>query len=364
MRLFLLFVVSLNAVVLQAQSFVYKRNPATGGLEVYQSQGGLPTGNPLYKIKKNVYGYLEIENVNTSSNPFTHKPDYSASSNFQSYQLPTKEIFETIEVLNKRNEYDYTIAQPNTENTQFEKDLNNIREILSQRSLVANSFLKFYKSNISFPKTLKDGWYEVVEIFDVSVLYNALNPTAENGYQQGICKVQNNKIVEYYQNCSLYDLKTGFVFQKLKLNAVSPVASCKAIFRASNSNDYTTVFFLDNILDSTKQISAPDFSFYPIYTGQGFYRSQILNVLIARNKAITIDEVRNFSGGQYHAMLSVLNPQTNCNNSLFTLAFKNTGNASDKFSIGILNVSDKKTWIMSNVTLTSGSCTGTVLTTQ
>lgn len=95
-----LFLLSFNALF--AQSYVYKRNSITGELEVYKSQGGLPTGSPLYKIKKNVYGYLEVEDVEVSTNPFTKRPDYSNINSFKSYQLPAKEIFETLNQLNKK----------------------------------------------------------------------------------------------------------------------------------------------------------------------------------------------------------------------------------------------------------------------
>src|SRR5438067_278266 len=116
-RLVTLLVICLLSINLNAQSsFVYKRNILTGELEVYQSQGGFPTGSPLYKIKKNVWGYLEVENLNASTNPFTNRPDYSAYSTYNGYQLPAKEIFQTLEVLNKRIEYDMLITNPNTTN--------------------------------------------------------------------------------------------------------------------------------------------------------------------------------------------------------------------------------------------------------
>jgi hypothetical protein len=162
-------------------SVVYKRN-AFGELEVYQSQGGLPTGTPIYKIKRNVYGYLEVENVDASINPFSKKPDYSSYNNFKPYQLPVKEIFQTLETINKRNEYDYVNTITDfSNNTKFQQELKEVQQIIEKEDLVAKAFFKFYSSNVSFPKTLKDGWYEVVNIYDMKAVANVVNASSRIG---------------------------------------------------------------------------------------------------------------------------------------------------------------------------------------
>ncbi len=341
-------------------SLVYMRNPATGNLEVYQSQGGLPTGSPLYKIKKNVYGYLEIENVNAQTNPFTQRPDYTPYSNSPSYQLPVREIFETVETLNKRNEYDYMMSKPSN-NQQYQSELNNLREYFQNRSRTANAFLKFYSSNISFPKSLKDGWYEVTNITDVSSLSETFRGSAEKDFEFGICKLQNNKVVEYYKNCNLLDLKTGFVFQRKQIDVGGSVSSCKATFREMNSNEYQTIYFLDNILDSTKQIANPNFAFYSIYTAERFDPKPGFVIGISRNREIVQSEIQNATGSPYVTYFGAPNPSTGCSKSLLTLAFKETGNTTDKFSVGILNVTNKKTWIFNNITLVQGDCRGGII---
>ncbi len=342
-------------------SLVYKRNPATGNLEVYQSQGGLPTGSPLYKIKKNVYGYLEIENVNAQTNPFTQRPDYTPYSNSPAYQLPVREIFETVETLNKRNEYDYMMSKPNS-SQQYQSQLNDLRVYFQNRSTTANAFLKFYNSNVSFPRTLKDGWYEVTNISDVTSLSETFRGNAEKDFEFGICKVQNNKVVEYYKNCNLFDLKTGFVFQRKQIDVAGSVTSCKATFREMNGNEYQTIYFLDNILDSTKQIANPNFALYSIYTGERFEPKPGFVIAVSRNREIVQTEIANGTGSPYLTYFGSLNPSTGCSKSLLTLAFKETGNTNDKFSVGVLNVTNKKTWIFNNITLVQGDCRGGIIT--
>lgn len=362
MRPVIAFLLCLITSSLMSQtSVVYKRNPATGQLEVYESRGGLPTGQPLYKIKKNVYGYLEIENSGASQDPFTKKPDYSSYNNFKPYQLPAKEIFETLETINKRYEYDNITSDPNKNSSNEGKEY--VKNFFQQRSKVATALFKFYNSNVSFPKTLANGWYEVVNIYD-NEASSALGNEAGKDYKYGIAKVQDNKIVEYYENCNSSDLKTGFVFQKMKLDVISPIANCKSTFRKTGSDDYSSVYFLDNILDYSKQIPNPEFGFYSIYTSFNIESSKMLVVQVVRNYTITREEVAGIKVGQYSAILAQPNPSNNdCNNSLMTLAFKKT---SDKFSIGIVQTTEKvfggSVWLFNNLTIPSGNCQSTILT--
>jgi hypothetical protein len=354
----------LTNLLMAQKSYVYKRNVATGNLEVFESYNGLPTGSALYQIKKNLYGYLEIENIDASTNPFTKRPDYTAYSNFKSYQLPAKEIFETLETINKRNEIDYVAKQPQNNNSAFQNEMKRIAETLQNESAIANSFLKFYNSNVSFPKTLKDGWYEVVNVYDSKGLGNQLKASIDYSYNLAICKVKNNRIAEYYSNCNIFNLKEGYVFQKVKLDVTSAITNCKATYRQANSNEYNTIYFLDNILDSTKRIQNPEFSFYAIYTDPTFKFNvnSIINIQIARNKTLTNDEVRNMGGAQYGTLLLERNPDTNnCNNSNLTLGFRKTKDTNDKYSIGILRFDDKAVWLVNGITVTPANCSGTTL---
>jgi len=351
--------------LLSQSSYVYKRNPATGTLEVFQSSGGLPTGSPIYKIKRNVYGYLEVENVDVLTNPFTRKPDYNAYNNFKPYQLPAKEIFQTLEVLNKRAEVDYVMSQPQNNNPEYQKVVQAFRENLKAESALATSYLNFYNSNVSFPKSLKNGWYEVVNIYDNRSLGKTLNVAIDYSYYIGICKVENNKIAEYYKNCHAFNFKEGYVFQKEKIDVSSGIASCKATFRKASSTDYTTIYFLDNILDSTKQIDNPNFSFYSIYTSPNFKfhkQNSFVSIQIIRNKTITRDEVQNFAAGIYSTAMIDVNPQTNdCRNSMLTMAFRKTKDPNDKFSLGIYREEDKFVWLLNNLSFTPGDCNSTIL---
>lgn len=349
----------ISSVAYSQSSIVYKRN-AFGLLEVYKSQGGLPVGSPLYKIKKNICGYLEIENVDASTNPFTQKHDYSIFIS-RPLQLPIKEIFETIETLNKRYEYDNITSDPNKNSSNEGKEY--IKNFFQQRSQVATELFKFYNSNVSFPKILANGWYEVVNIYD-NEASSALGYEAGKDYKYGIAKVQDNKIIEYYENCNSSDLKTGFVFQKMKLDVMSTITNCKSTVRKTGSNDYSSVYFLDNILDYSKQIPNPEFGFYSIYTSFNIERSKMLVVQVVRNYTITREEVAGIKVGQYSAILAQPNPNNNdCNNSLMTLAFKKT---SDIFSVGVVQTSEKifggSVWLFNNLTIPSGKCQATVLT--
>jgi len=342
------------------QSIVYKRNPATGVLEVYQSQGGLPTGSPLYKIKKNVFGYLEVENVNVSLNPFTQKPDYSSYNNFKPYQLPAKEIFETLETLNRRAEYDYITSKPQQNNTDFDKELKRIQEIFQKENDIATSYLKFYSSNVTFPQNLKDGWYEVVKIYENKELGKILQTSIEYSYNLGLCKVINNRIAEYYENCNVFNIKTGFVFKKVRTEVSSAISSCKATYREEGTNEYYSIYFLDNILDNEKQTSNPNFSYYSIYTSPQVDRiGNSFGVQIARNKTISKEELTSYSAGPYITLLPSNSQSYECNNSLLTLAFRQTD---DNFSIGVIYPPNNTTWILNNITLYKGSCNSTVLT--
>lgn len=362
-----LLITGLTLIIFQTcfsqSSYVYKRTPF-GQLEVYQSQGGLPTGSPLYKIKKNVYGYLEVESLNASTNPFTNRPDYSAYSTYNNYKLPAKEIFQTLEVLNKKTEYDQLVANPNTSNNSGTSQiLKDAQTFMQNRSAIATGLLNFYNSNIDFPKTISDGWYDVTKI--TKFVPNAVERNAgfseSNEFTLGICKVFNNRITEYYENINIYDLKNGFVFRKINIDVISPIANCKSTYREKNENEYSTVYFLDNILESTKQITNPEFALYTINTPSNFNSANlILNIQIARNYAMTSDDVRELKGGAYIYTIHKPNPVTSeCSNSALTFAFKKT---SDKFSIGIIRFGDKSIWVKNDLSFSPYTCSSTSLT--
>jgi len=363
MKLLITFLLTLIINLSFSQSsVVYKRNPF-GELEVYQSQGGLPTGSPIYKIKKNVYGYLEVENVDASTNPFTKKPDYANYNNFKPYQLPAKEIFTTLEVLNKRTEYDQLITNPNTSiNSTASQLLKDAQTFMQNRSVIATNLLNFYNSNVEFPKKLKDGWYDVTKIskYTPNETEQRMGFKEGNEFTIGICKVVSNRISEYYENINLFDLKTGFVFQKINLDVASTVNNCKSTYRTKNENQYNTIYFLDNILDSAKQIESPDFGYYTINTANNFNSQNLtMSVQVARNKSVTRDEVLNLQAGPYQLTVFKPNPSTgDCSNSAITLAFRKS---LDKFSIGIVRLTDKAVWTMNDLAFSPGTCSSTTL---
>jgi hypothetical protein len=348
-----------NSVIAQT-SVVYKRNPATSVLEVYQSSGGLPVGSPIYKIKKNVYGYLEVEDVQVSNDPFTLKPDYKAYNNFKPYQLPAKEIFETLETLNKRIEYDRFVSNPPKQNSNLVLDRLNAN--IDSRTRTATAFLKFYSSFIKFPETLKDGWYNVTKIEESASLDN-LGIKGGTDFKYGICKVTKNKVVEYYENIHVLDSKESNVFVKVSLALSSNVTNCKATVKRNDFNNYETIYFLDNLVDAETQAENPGFSYYSIFTPPDLIKPGHV-IYIKRNESITVAEVSKGEGFPYLSILGVNNASSYpCNSSLMTLAFKKIKVSS--YSVGIMNLSDQRIWLVNQIRFNSiGTCQSTILSTQ
>ena len=101
----------LGTTTMAQNSIIYKRNPATGVLEVYESQNGFPVGQRIGEIKENpVSGYVEITNyqkdkiIVEKESPYSRKPNYSVQE-FTPYSLPYQSIINQIEALNRRHEY-------------------------------------------------------------------------------------------------------------------------------------------------------------------------------------------------------------------------------------------------------------------
>lgn len=364
MRTFLTLIFITNFLICFSQnSYVYKRN-AFGVLEVFQSQYGLPMGNPLYKIKKNVFGYLEVENLNTSQNPYTRRPDYSSYVT-QGYNLPTKQILETLETLNKKQEYDYVNSNAfqaqNKNNNYLEKINEEVQKVQDDRNNMATTLLNFYSSNISFPVSFKNGWYNVVELYKMEGIPQRNIPAGLN-YMYGVCKVADNRIVEYYQNSSNSSIKDGYVFQKIKLDLSSPVKNCKSTYKTVDGL-YNSIYFLDNLLDSSIQIENPQFSFYSIYVGSNFKEYSLL-IQIWRNSTITNQDMQQIGGSPYSIVLSDKNLAQSggdCSNSLLTIAFRKPESYSDKFSLGVFRLSDFNKWIINNISYKLGECQSSIL---
>jgi len=347
-------------VCFSQSSFVYKRN-SLGQLEVYQSQGGLPTGTPIYKIKKNVYGYLEVESVDVSTDPFTRKPDYAAYNNFKPYQLPAKEIFETLETLNKRYEFDNVTSGNAKQNSKSGEHY--IDKYFENRFDLAETQLNFYNSNISFPTKLNNGWYDVVKIFD-DALAKMVNPTKSKNFIYGICKVENNRIIEYYENCHYYDVKTAKIFKKINIDVSSSISNCKSTYRAVGENQYFSLYFLDNILDETKQIGDPNFGFYTIYTSSNFNLGDGIFLYFGVNKTLNRQEIQSKTPpSAYSSGISLLNPvENNCKSSFSTFAFRKTG---DKFSIAAAMLNQGQSyssiWLINDFSVIPDECKSTIL---
>ena len=233
---------------------------------------------------------------------------------------------------------------------------------MQNRGKIANSYLNFYSSNIDFPKKLKDGWYDAITIKKNGV-NNASRKDGfkeENDFILCVCKVVDNKVVEYYENINIADIKSSFVFQKVKIDVSSEINNCRITFRAYNDSEYSAIYFLDNILDPTKQITDPGFAFFTVYTSNNFNAHDlIMNIQIARNKPITLDEVLNFSGGPYILTVGKPNPLLgDCANSQLTFAFRKSA---DKFSIGVIRFDDKATWVINDIELKQNICNSTIL---
>lgn len=343
-------------------SYVYKRNLLTGNLELYQSSGGFPVGSPIFQIKKNVWGYIEIEGLEVNTNPFSRRPDYSNLNTFNSYTLPSKDIINSIQVINKKTEYDRAYIDGGS-NYSSQKIINEMKRNMRSESDYARSLLDIYNSTISFPSSLSDGWYEVVDIH-LSNRGVAFDVDAPYSYWFGICKVRDNKVVEYYRNMHFEYLKDSDVFEKSNLESISSISNCKSVIKPLKDDRFRTLYFIDNIFDSAKQINDPKFTYYSIFTEDGFVvnNNSWLAVQIAKNRTFRSSDSKQVILGPYESGFDKPNDsKRGCRGSTMIFAFKHTGNPNDRFSIAIRRMSDMSFWTANDIPLNPGVCSGTIL---
>lgn len=356
-------------------SIIYKRNPATGVLEVYESQYGFPVGQRIGDIKQNpISGYVEITNYEkdkikaVAESPYTRKPNYDIQK-FTPFNLPYQSLIDQIETLNRRHEYQLLEREPikQVPNSTLEE----IKETFRTETNFADNFLNFYNSLSTFPLKLKDGFYNTAEISDSYM--NPLTKLSNRTYVTGIAKVFDGKLVEYYGNIYLDNFSTTTnVYRKYNLAAPIEIKNCKSLFYEPGGT-LNQIYFLENLITSNNQIPDPNFGFYTFYTdGLNSPDNQItLLHKIGRDlgREINFNDIsfKNNSGALgYFAgtFLSNRSYQFSCNNSNITFAFRpNKG----KYSLSVLIPGTAETdfvktwWKVDNIIITPNSCSSTVL---
>lgn len=354
MKKFLILILFLNFQAIGQNSYVYKRNLLTGELEVFSSTGGFPTGSPLMKFKRNLYGYLEVQELPVNSDPYTGMPDYSALKMRNPYQLPINEIIETIESLNLSISYQNKRMEGSSVNSNITDDLNNYRKY---KDKIATSYLNLINNLENTPKILKNGWYRVARIFKEEGI-TQIGLMGGNSYSLGIAKVIDNILVEYYENKHIADNVDGFVFQKIPLYAPIQISNLSVPFKNKITQAHEKLYFINNIFDPNIQEPEPNFSFFSIYSSSN--TAPALLLFIKRNEKITDENIKTLEGIPYQIQHTYANPIANqCDNSNLTLAFKE--GEKNWYSIAGIDFLGKGNFIFPDISISTNNCGSLVL---
>lgn len=389
MKIILLIAMSFISIYMYGQTtYTYKPNPITGNLEVFKtSQGNTAYPQRVAEIVKNpISGYLEIKEYSTgnefqqsSNDPYTNRPNFELVKQIKAYD-PYSAIIDQINTLNTRIEYNVMqreVATNSNSTSKSEYYNKKMRNYLLNMSNTANKLLDFYNAQTKFPTKLPDGYYLTTEIQNGTniKINNVLDPNnninGDKEMQVGIAYIQNNKLVEYFESCWFDKTSTqSNVFRKFNIPIASNVVNCKAMFREEMTNDYRSLYFFDNILDSTARIPNPNFGYFTFFTDGLLSDSEkpigLFGIKMGRNAHNPSSE----SIWEYFSKLPYVNgidhnnssKKYGCSNSNLTFAFKaNAG----KYCILVYNIEKRNgnndTWYYENIEFTSGNCGSTVL---
>jgi hypothetical protein len=392
MKITFLILISFTSIFIYGQTtYTYKPNPITGNLEVFKtSQGNKAYPQRVAEIVRNpISGYLEIKEYSTdnqvqqsSSDPYTNRPNFELVKQIKAYD-PYSGVIEQINTLNKRTENNLIQRERNniTNSTPKSEYYNKqLRDYLQNISTTANKLLSFYNAQAKFPSKLPDGYYLTTEIQDGTSIKinNVLDPNNKiNGdkeIQVGIAYIQNNKLVEYFES-SWFDKtsSTSNVFRKFNISVASNVVNCKVMFREEMTNEYRSLYFFDNILDSSSRIPNPNFGYFTLFTDGLVSDSEkpigLFGIKMGRQPHIPSSEsiYEYFSNLPYANGIDHNNnsKKYNCSNSNLTFAFKvNAG----KYCILVYNIEKRNgkndTWYYENIEFTPGNCASTILKTN
>ena len=381
--IFLIFTIFLKA----QNTFTYKPNPITGNLEVFKtSQGNNDYPQKVAEIVKNpITGYMEIKefgNQNnfqqSSSEPYTNRPNFDLVKQIKPFDFPYQALIDQITTLNKRAEYDIIQKQLQDKSISDSKQkafIESVKASFDNMTNIANNLLGFYNSQSKFPSRLSDGYYYTTELENQLWVNadNKTNPEKKNGYfiKTGITRIENNKIIEYYESTHNDMMsKESNVFRKFNLEVKGNVDKCKVTFREAGSSKYISIYFFDNIIDSTINITNPNFGLYTIFTDgvrSDFSpdKNRLIGIKIARNYSINSDaSLTTLLSLPYTSTIVNNNNSKNnsCNNSSLTFAFKpNLGTFN--IAVRILNLNNNKEdkWTINDIKITAGSCGSSIL---
>jgi hypothetical protein len=198
-KLILLLIASFitNALFSQ-QGYIYKRN-AFGTIDIYQSSYGTDQGAPIGTIKKNAFGYIEVEtkeqkNFTQTVDPYSYRPQLVP---LKPFLAPVSEIINTTntyyQVLNQQKE-----IQEKRENANIKKGAEYLNSMFKPFQSKAKSLKTFLNSYTNRPDTVRQGWHNVLIISKMS---DAFKNTFPQAYQDidsigvlGYALVEGNKI--------------------------------------------------------------------------------------------------------------------------------------------------------------------------
>lgn len=275
MKIYFLFAAILISISVSAQNaIVYKRNVLTGKLEVYNAQNGIPVGQPLYEISRNIYGYTEIKALSNNQgvapnyfvDPYSRKPDYSVQ-NFQPYQAPYGAM---VDAVNARNSQFYENLRYTTNSNLYtpppaknsaQLSVDEIRRSLMETFDLDNkkalSLVTFYNSIQNYPTTIKDGWHFATSIdkipseavatlaADISLNINV------SGYYQTVkylVYVEKNimKSIFWLMPEESRPIDIG---KEWELSSFPLINNASCYFNSKGSSAYTRLYFFDEIID-------------------------------------------------------------------------------------------------------------------
>lgn len=230
---------------------VYKRNPSSGKLEVYESSiSGLPTGEPLYEISKNSWGYLEVktlqgnEQLQKTVDPYSRKPNYEVMHR-QPYNLPYQAAIDQLNTLNRRFAENLNMEGQ----IKDESARNFIEEIGKKEDEDARNLLLMYQSFTSFPSIIKTGWHKAYNIFSPNYPKESKNLAIA----KYIVYVENNKITKCF---FIADKESKNIIAAIEPIEVSgTIANSKVILKLESATGYETFYFIDELIDPSYELS-------------------------------------------------------------------------------------------------------------
>lgn len=242
-----------------AQDYIYKRN-SFGQIEVFESSNGFPQGQKLATIKRNIYGYIEVENskgsqnITTTENPYSRMPTITPIT---PYLAPVVSIMNTINTFIEVNK---KVAASQNNQTLSRDGVAKYKATMEKMAQQYTQFTNFYNSVPNKPSKVKDGWHSVV-IMSSSLAkdFNEINKAGgiqqiEKLIQLGYGYVVNNKLQKTIE-CSFTQTVE---FVKPSILSGNAIENCKTYYKWKDSKGVPDeVYFIDYILDETEIASLP-----------------------------------------------------------------------------------------------------------